>query len=141
MAGSRKFNRHTTVYEEVEVDISLDDFTDEAILEEAQDRGLVPYSGSVEDVCSFAPREDAHDIQRHFMCRRVDKGIAELRMLVEKFVPAQILAALDAAREGNVSAAICELDHFIQPTPAATATTLPVKSTETATTTRAFSST
>jgi len=127
-SGRKKYGRYVTVYEEVEVEICLDDFTDEAIREEAEERGILACAGtSAASEAKFDPRTDASDIAQDFMCRRVDRGTEALKDLIGKFVPPQLIAALEFARDGNFSAAVCELDRYVDPSPAATATTLPAK--------------
>lgn len=109
----------------VEVDVDLDDWDDEDILEEAVRRKLVPKPpDKTAKEAIVDPRALAVEVQDHLNCRRYGTAAVRLRELLGLFVPPQLIAALEALNQNDTLSAICELDRYIEPSPAATATTL-----------------
>lgn len=108
-----------------EVDVGLDEFDDDDILEEAQMRGLVPRDAK--PPTDFDVREEAVSAQQHLCCNRIDRARTQIQTIIEQYVPAEFLTAMDCIRNGKIGAAIYELDRFIEPPPSRTATHLPAK--------------
>jgi hypothetical protein len=121
----RRTYRSFTVEAEVDLRDILDDLEDDDIIEEAQYRNLIVGPKPTGDSKQPTLREDAGEIQNHIMCKRIDRAQADLKKLMALFVPAPLIAAMEALRAGHADIAICELDHFIEPAPSSTATTLP----------------
>ena len=111
----------------VDVTVSIDDIMeamdDEEFLEEAKNRGLslgdMPIMGKPADLIK--------DALSDLMTRRTARAIDTMKEAIAQLVPAGLLAAYEAALQGNTASAICELERAIKPSEAATAKTLPVR--------------
>lgn len=66
------------------------------------------------------------EIMHDLMSRRRAAAEDGLRRLIATMVPAELLSALDAMTAGREGEAICLLDRALEPSPAATATELPL---------------
>lgn len=110
------------------VEVGIDEFEDEELIAECQRRGLTvgltPAHPDDEPDPIDLPKE-ASEIQRDLMTRWHQRAADGMQALLARIVPPQLLAAADAIREGRYADAICELDRLIEPSPAATATSLP----------------
>lgn len=119
----------------VSVDVDIDEFDDEAIVDQVIARNLVAdvlraQAGKSEDdekpEKTIEPVETIlADAQEHLIGRRADKARDALRRAIAQFVPAAIVEAIDHIDAGRLNAAICEIERFCHPSPAATATTYP----------------
>jgi hypothetical protein len=116
----------------VEMEVDIDEFDDDVLLEEVRRRKLtcvLPEAHSdIEDEDDLRPvdvKAAAMNIQSWLMTRRVDRARENMEKLLAAILPAGIAAADAAIREGRIGDAICELDRFIEPSPAAPATSLP----------------
>lgn len=105
----------------IDVDIDLDDFSDED--DELKSRKREALSFEVEKELRDV-RDLAADVQSWLMVKRRDRARAAMDALFASVLPAHVIAADEALREGRASDAICELEHLISPSPATTATSL-----------------
>lgn len=115
--------RYHTITTEVEVD--LDDFEDEDLIEELRSRGVHIPDVEAAPGNRIDPRDAALDVISHLVCKRTVSARNAMRALMESLVPASIAAAAEAIHEGRLSDAICDLDDYVDPSPAATATFFP----------------
>jgi len=110
----------------VNVEVTLDEFEDDALIEAVVDRELVWDAVALLTGRTEAPAQDIKelviDTMQHLMCGRMSKAEATLEAAVAAMLPPQIMPAIVAIREGRRNDAIIDLDNFIKPTPAATAT-------------------
>ena len=118
--------RKRYVNHSVSIDVDIIEFDDDAIVDACVDRGLVDAvlkeSGRVnkDEKMPTKPRDIAADVLSHLMCKRASVARAEIDRLIAAFVPAEILAAREAIAAGDTSLAICELEHYVSPSLAAT---------------------
>ena len=110
------------------IEIDLDYFSDDEIVDECRKRGLARKVQSGLDVLSAPGAQDTAVLAYEAMLRH-QPGTAAQAMwhLIECFLPAEILTAWHELKHGRVNAAIVALDHFIEPAPSATAKKLPVR--------------
>ena len=127
MGNARRNKYRGTVSVDVDVDVNdvLGGLNDEDFLEEAElrDLVLVKKGQPVADAADIA-----RDITEDLMCRRTAKAQDKLRDLIAAFVPGAIVDAVAAIERGETSLAICLLDGYANPPPAATAKELPTRS-------------
>ena len=121
-------------YRTVSVEVCLSEFSDEEIIDEVRDRQLeaqvnLPQGAEAKEI---DVREHAGDVQRLLMTRRHDKATAAMQDLMSNLLPPALVAAFVAMTDGRYAEAICDLDDFMEPSPAVTAKQLPVKPAPTA---------
>lgn len=116
----------------VSVDVDIDEFDDDTLIEEVVSRNLVPdvlaalRAGEWKPDTkpkSIDPKTLAGDVEAHLMAGRVEHARAAMHALLAAFVPPEIVAAADAMAAGDVSQALCDLGDFVQPALSATITT------------------
>lgn len=107
----------------VDVDVYLEDFSDEDLVDEVVRRKLIAeviaQAGGKDKPTEI--RDVATDALQELLGGRGSRAMADINKLIAMIVPAEILAARDAIAAGRSSDAICEIDRFIAPTPAASA--------------------
>ncbi|MFZ4807520.1 MAG: hypothetical protein ACOYLQ_09705 [Hyphomicrobiaceae bacterium] len=111
------------------IDVGIDEFEDDELIEEIRRRGLVvshvaPAAGDDKPE-PVDVRKAAIDVMEGLLAKQYRRADAALEALLAAILPPQLVAAAAAMREGRHSDAICELDRLIEPSPAATATSLP----------------
>jgi hypothetical protein len=109
----------------VSVEVDLSDFSDEDLLDEVNDRNLSLITGHAD--YGLSAEELLADAMADLMAGCRLQAIDTIRDIIAKAIPPHLFAAYEAAIAGKVSTAICELDHVLEPSPAATATHLPRK--------------
>lgn len=107
---------------EIDIEEYLDEVDDSTIVEEFISRGL-----SLKNAEVSVDKDLASDALGYLMARRHDRAVDAIRAVIAAIIPEHLLAAYEAAKEGRYSDAICELDHVIEPSPAATAKQLPFR--------------
>ena len=114
--------RHT-----VEVEVSIDEFDDDALIAEVRSRSLEHKVLGEPEVAQNLPEDAAKDVYQWLATHRYDKAREAMRNLLATFLPPQIIAASEAIESGRWMDATCELEDFIWPSPAREATHLPLK--------------
>lgn len=124
-------------YISVDVDVSIDDFDDDAIVDAIFERelqaailkrlagnknGEEPESGE-----SCDPSVLIHDVLSHLLGRRLERAKTAMKRYLEAILPPGIIEAYEAVLAGRVDDAICLLDRVIEPSPAVSAKELPKK--------------
>lgn len=114
----------------VYVDVDMDDFDDDEIVDaviarKLQGKVFAKAVGARDERLELDPIEKADEIQALLAARHYGKAASEMMRFLHLLIPPQIAEAADHIRNGQYSAAICELERFSRPSPAATATKLP----------------
>lgn len=111
--------RHT-----VEIDVELDEFTDDEIIAEVEFRKL----GRVQLATGpDAAKKAAADLQAHLCSRRIAAAEKAMGVLLRELMPVEVCEALEAFVCARHSEAICRLDAYLHPSPAREAKRLPEK--------------
>lgn len=119
-------------YRSVEVNVCISDFDDDAIIDAVILRGLVSdvttavaEDAGAKPAAMVEPKLIAADAICHLIGKRPERAGADMRKLLESFVPPDVIDAYEAVTAGRTNDAIAFLDRYIEPTKAATATVLP----------------
>jgi hypothetical protein len=113
-----------------EIDVDLEDFDDDEIIDEVRLRGIeekVRIVPPAPNEKPLKPQEVAAEVQSWLITRHYDKAEIAMQKLISAFVPPSVAAAYAAMRDGRIQDAICEIDDFIEPPKSATTKTLPIK--------------
>lgn len=101
----------------------IDELGDEDLVEELQSRGYhIEKIGKRKETRSTAAirADHARDAMGDLMCRRPARALSELRALIQTYgVSADLLDAYEAALKADGDTAICLIDRYIEPSPAA----------------------
>src|SRR5262245_48179174 len=118
----------------VEIEVCIDEFGDDALIEEIRRRNLqnqVLFGESETNADNFSSpvtlRQVLSDIQNHLICRRYEAAKTDMQKLLEKLAPPYIFIAHEQILRGRYYDAICMLDYAIDPSPAAEVKRLPLK--------------
>ena len=109
----------------VEIDVGdvIDELDDEDLVEELKSRNYhVEKIGKPKETRSTSTirADHARDALGDLMCRRPGRAMAELRALLQTYgVSPDLLDAYEAILKADGGAAICLIDRFIEPSPAA----------------------
>jgi hypothetical protein len=109
----------------IELEVSLADFDDDEIVDEIKGRKLESKVFNGEGPGNLMRL--VGDVQAYLCARRYGRAQEAMQTLLAAVMPPEIAAAAEAMRENRIQDAICELDDYLEPSPAATATELPVK--------------
>jgi len=111
----------------IDLEDYLDDLDDDLLVREVIRRKLgskvlnasqgAPLSE--EDTCSIS------SIITHLACKHASRAIEEMHRLINTILPEGLMEAFDLIKAGRCNDAICLLDKIADPSPAATAKTLP----------------
>lgn len=117
---------------EVEIDVRdvLDEIQDSELIEEIVERKLVEVVNKRAHGASLRPipqdaGERLDNIQRDLMCRRTLQAQRDLEQLIDALVGREVMETLGAIKEGRIADAICCLERYRRPSPAATVDDLP----------------
>lgn len=114
-----------------DVEVSIDEFDDDDLVAEVRRRELIPKLLATLDAKKTAKAIDVEElagsIMRWLMARRHEYAAAEMDDLFAALIPRELREADQAIRDRRYGDAICRLDQLINPSPAATATSLPLR--------------
>lgn len=106
-----------------EVEVGIDEFDDDDLIDEIKHRNLGHMLWNERDPRDI--RQMVVDIQSYLCTHQDDKAHALMRELLKALLPPQIAAAHAFMLKTQYSEAICELDRFLEPSPAVTAKSVP----------------
>jgi hypothetical protein len=110
----------------VEVEVCITEFDDDALIDEVRARGLeAQVIVKDEGAKPVDVKQLVGDIQGYLCTKRYDKAYQRMETLMEALLPIELVKANRFMDAQCFSAAVCELDRFLEPSPAAKATQLP----------------
>ena len=112
--------RHTR-----EIEVDLQDFSDEEIAQEVDLRGLGTLVKADASGLPEEARQLVGDVQNLLCAKRYVTATVRMTQLLKQLLPAELFAAHEAMDDGRYDDAICRLDAFLHPSPAARAKELP----------------
>ena len=123
---ARRRGRYSSISVDVDIDVDevIGQLSDEDIVDELVERKLIDVALKRAHQSTSKPvpgnaGERLDEIQADLMARRRERAENDLVKFIDDLIGRDLIAALDAIRSGQIGEAICRIESYRRPSPAA----------------------